>query len=165
VVFPDANETIPEVTVVKQYVGAARLPLVFITYVSILHIVYGAALLLSESAGHATATANILDYLPIGHRVAGILLFASSAMALWAVYFEWPPSLKTLGCMTFQVLFLSLAAVGAADAILDGRFADGVERSRYFILADQCPAIIAMVVHSYAVITYHHAGIRRQWRD
>lgn len=149
----------------KQYVGAARLPLIFITYVSILHVVYGAALLVSENAGNATTTANILDYLPVGHRAAGILLFVSSATALWAVYFDWPPSLRSLASMALQVMFLSLAAVGAADAIIDGRFADGVERSRYFILADQCPAIIATVLHSYAVIAYHNAGFRRPWRD
>lgn len=149
-------------TATKQL--AVRLPLVFITYVSSLHALYALTLYASATAAQATATANIVEHIPADRFTIATLLLLSAVIAAWAVYFEWPPSRRSVVFMGLQTVFVSLAGVGAIDAVLDGHFADGVERSAYFILADQGPSIVAMVVHNYAVVAFHSKDARTLWR-
>lgn len=149
---------------VPRFRLSAQLPLVFITYVSALHVVYGACLIASVTAGNATATANIVEHIPVYRWMVGLMLIGSALGAAWAVYFEWPPSARSLLLMFAQTLFLALAGLGAIDAVAEGHFADGVERSRYFILADQGHSIIAMVLHNCAVVVFHGKGARGLWR-
>jgi hypothetical protein len=53
-----------------------------------------------------------------------------------------------------QQVILLLSASGALSAMFLGHFADGVERSRAFILADQCHIVLAAIFHTLALILF-----------
>lgn len=64
---------------------------------------------------------------------------------------EWTHGVRLLELMPQQALLI-FSAVGAAIAIGNSAFADGVARSREFIAADQCQAILLAVFHTCAVL-------------
>jgi hypothetical protein len=115
-----------------------------IAYAILLHWVWAIALMLDPAAGNATAIHALLDLMPrasaIGVYVAvGVL----ASIGIWR------------GCpltLLPQQFVLMVSAVGAAFAIWNGSFADGVIRSHAFIAADQAPAILAALGHTYAII-------------
>ena len=50
---------------------------------------------------------------------------------------------------------LTFSAYAAVVAVAVAHYGDGVTRPRLFILADQVPAVLAMVLHTAAVIEMH----------
>jgi hypothetical protein len=54
-----------------------------------------------------------------------------------------------------QQALLTFSAYAAVVAVAVAHYGDGVTRPRPFILADQVPAVFAMVLHTAAVIEMH----------
>ncbi|HKB32058.1 MAG TPA: hypothetical protein VKD26_14640 [Streptosporangiaceae bacterium] len=50
---------------------------------------------------------------------------------------------------------LTISAYAALLAVIDAHYGDGVIRPRMFILADQAPVIITMVLHTAAMVELH----------
>jgi hypothetical protein len=122
-----------------------------IWYAVLLHTAWGCLLLLSPAPYGATAL-HVYHNLPTNLMAA--VFFLASALAAWAVTRR-QPSLRTLAALLPQQALLTLSAYSAAVAVLTARYADGVPRPRLFILADQAPAILILVLHTVAVIDMH----------
>jgi len=125
-----------------------------IWYAVILHTVWGCLLLLSPSAYGATAI-HIFHGLP--RDLIASVLFLASGMAVWAVTRP-RPSLRSLAALLPQQGLLTLSAYGAVAAVVVAHYGDGVSRPRLFILADQAPAIIALILHTAALAEMHARG-------
>jgi hypothetical protein len=132
-------------------------------YAIILHLIQGSLMVASETAGFVTSTSHVIDWsgmlvyklglsFSVSAQTIGIIyiLIALSSLIGLAVFERY--SFPRLLSLIPQQVFLTLAAMGAAVAIMDSAFADGVVRSRYFIGADQSPIIIAAVLHSWIMI-------------
>ena len=137
----------------------------FFTYAAVLHLVWAGLLVLSPHSANATVTSFFLDAFHIRLLVA-LLLCAASVLALWTVYKVPLYSWCTIFALTPQAVFMLLAATGAVQAIMSGQYADGVQRSFYFIAADQSPAVIAALCHQWALAATHGNIIRRLlWKE
>jgi hypothetical protein len=129
-----------------------RVPQVWIIwYAVLLHIGWGCLLLVSPSPYGATAL-HIYHDLP-RIPMAGAL-FLASGLAAWAVTRR-QPSLRSLSALLPQQVLLTLSAYAAIAAVIAGHYGDGLPRPRLFILADQAPAILALILHTAAVIEIH----------
>lgn len=129
-----------------------RVPQVWIIwYAVLLHIGWGCLLLVSPSPYGATAL-HIYHDLP-RILMAGVL-FLASGLAAWAVTRR-QPSLRSLSALLPQQVLLTLSAYAAIAAVIAGHYGDGLPRPRLFILADQAPAILALILHTVAVIEIH----------
>lgn len=63
--------------------------------------------------------------------------------------------MRTLAALLPQQALLTLSAYAAVSAITAAHYGDGLMRPRVFILADQAPAMIALVLHTAALIEMH----------
>lgn len=122
------------------------LPLVIIYAIS-LHLVWAAALLIDSEAGNATAVNTLLYFVSNSHAV--VIYFMVAILAITGSSYK--GILKPL-CMLPQQLIMMISAGGSLLAMWNGQFADGVQRSHAFLIADQSPAVIAAVLHTYAIL-------------
>ena len=115
----------------------------------ILHLVWAVTLLVDASGVGATAVSALhrivpMPFLPWVIIGCGMLAIAAvAARPLWFVLLLIP-----------QQILLMISASGAIDAIWLGQFADGVLRSRAFLMVDQSYSIILMLGHTAAIFTY-----------
>lgn len=123
-----------------------------IWYAIILHLIQGSLMVISPTAGFVTSTAHVRMWLHLSAGQLGILYLGIAVMSVVALVVFHRLSLERILSLLPQQILITLAAAGAAVAIWDSQFADGVVRSRYFIGADQSPIIIAAVLHSVAVL-------------
>lgn len=122
-------------------------------YAVALQGLWGVALLVSSNALRPTPLGPVTYAMP--HRLAGAIYVATSALAAMALRRSWSPARDMLALMPQQALLI-LSAVGSAQAILAGHYADGVPRPHLFILIDQSPAVLMAAWHSWSV--YLHAS-------
>lgn len=117
-----------------------------VVYAIALHTTWALCLLIDPAAAGATAmfSAKVL-----GAFAGAMIYLAVSAMALMSLsqVGVWRPLL-----MLPQQTLLVMSSIMATQAMWMGHFADGVARSHFFIIADQSPAVIAMAIHTYAVV-------------
>jgi hypothetical protein len=133
-------------------IAKARISQVWIIwYAVLLHILWGCLLLASLSPYGATAL-HVYRDLP-RNLMAGALFLASGLAALAVTRRR--PSLQSLAALLPQQTLLTLSAYAATAAVIAGHYGDGVPRPRLFILADQAPAILALILHTAAVIEMH----------
>jgi hypothetical protein len=126
-------------------------PVWIIWYAVLLHITWGCLLLASPTPYGATAL-HVYDGVPRVVLVA--VLFAASGLAMWGATRR-RPSWQGLASLLPQQAILTLSAYGAVAAVAVAHYGDGVPRPRLFILADQAPALLALVLHTAAVIEMH----------
>lgn len=122
---------------------------IMIVYAVALHITWGLCMLADTSAAGGTALGAL--YRSFGNFTAPIC-FVAAVMALCA--FKCRGRLVGVSLMLPQQFLLVISAVGAAHAMEVAHFADGVERSRAFIISDQAPAVLASIGHTIAVLRY-----------
>jgi hypothetical protein len=104
-------------------------------------------LLWDPAAGNATAVHALLQLVS---RPAAISIYGVVALlAAFGLFYR----RGCVWCLLPQQFVLMLSAVGAGMAMWAGAFADGVARPPAFIIADQMPAILAAIGHTYAIIT------------
>jgi uncharacterized membrane protein YgcG len=116
-----------------------------------LHLLWGCLLLVSGRVLGATAL----------HAFAGLprlltagIMFSVAAMAAVGVTRHGPRRV-TLALLLPQQAVLSISAMSAVSAVAESKYGDGVPRPWYFILADQAPVIMTMVLHTIAVVQLH----------
>ena len=122
-----------------------------IWYAVLLHLLWGVLLLASPAPYGATAM-HVYDSVP--RFALAAFLFAASGLAAWAI--TWPrPSWQSLAALLPQQALLTISAYAAMLAVAEAHYGDGVIRPRMFILADQAPVILTMVLHTVAVVELH----------
>src|SRR5687767_7289548 len=119
-----------------------------IIYAIALHLAWGLTAIIDPSSMYSTALSSIREI--FGATAAPYVCIAAAGLS--AAGFEVKSGINRLLMMIPQQLLMIISAGGAAAAIAASQFADGVVRSRGFIVADQAPAIIAAALHTYAVI-------------
>lgn len=124
-----------------------RLPLIII-YAIALHFTWASLLLFDTAAGYATAVHTLLVFVPDAIAVAIYLTVA--VLAIFGLFYQ-RGIVKPL-CLLPQQFVMMISAGGAIWAMWLGQFADGVQRSHAFLIADQFPAVIAAILHTYAII-------------
>ncbi len=122
-----------------------------IWYAVLLHALWGVLLLASLSPYGATPL-HVYEGVP-RFAMAGFL-FLASGLAAWAITRP-GPSWQSLAALLPQQGLLTISAYAALLAVVEAHYGDGVIRPRLFILADQAPVILAMVLHTAAVIELH----------
>ena len=129
-----------------------RRPLpVMIIYAIGLHLCWGILGTIDETAYFSTAASAPFR---LFGNLTGVVCIAVAAMALTGLIARFRSPLTSLMCMLPQQSLLIISAIGAAHAIYLGQFADGVVRSRFFIAADQVPAILAAVGHTVSMLRF-----------
>jgi hypothetical protein len=122
-----------------------------ILYAVALHYLWAACAAVDRTAVQATALSVFQTLL---HWPAWIMPAAFTLVASMAVIALCLPKIgKTaIALMLPQQFTLMISAWGAIEATINGHFGDGIARSHAFILADQCPAILAVIGHTLAII-------------
>ena len=126
-------------------------PVWIIWYAVLLHITWGCLLLASRVPYGATAL-HVYQWVP--RVVLAAALFAASGLAMWGVTRR-RPSWQGLATLLPQQALMTFSAYAAVVAVAVAHYGDGVPRPRLFILADQVPAVLTMVLHTAAVIEIH----------
>jgi hypothetical protein len=116
-----------------------------------LHLLWGCLLLVNDRALGATA---LHAFAGMPRLLTAAILFGVAAMAAVGVAWHGPRRV-TLALLLPQQAVLSISAMSAITAVVAGRYGDGVPRPWYFILADQAPVILTMVLHTIAVVQLH----------
>jgi hypothetical protein len=116
-----------------------------------LHLLWACLLLVNDRALGATA---LHAFAGVPRLLTAAMLFGVAAMAAIGVLRDGSRRM-TLALLLPQQAVLSISAMSAVTAVVDGRYGDGVPRPWYFILADQAPVILTMVLHTIAVVQLH----------
>lgn len=119
-----------------------------------LHTLWGCLLLISGEALGATALHGFAD---LPRLLTAAILFAVAGLAAVATLRVTMrgPRVLTLVLLLPQQAVLTVSATSSVMAVIHGRYADGVPRPWYFILADQAPVILTMALHTIAVVQLH----------
>lgn len=119
----------------------------------VVHLVWGVLLLIAgEPVMWITAVHETSQLVP-STWVLGLIYIAAGlagGFALWR-HDKLNPALGVWMIIPQQLLLMKSAS-GAIICILRSQFADGVDRPWAFIAADQSPAIIMAVLHTFALI-------------
>jgi hypothetical protein len=121
-----------------------------------LHIVIGVLVLTDEAAGRSTGPAEVVQWL--GATGGAVAMLSASALALTSVFLRRAPNWTRLVLLLPQQLLLYVAAWGGLHAVVNGHYADGVDRPYQFILTDQLPLMLLAVIHTLAVIEFPWQG-------
>jgi hypothetical protein len=126
-------------------------PVWIIWYAVLLHITWG-CLLLASRAPYGATPLHVYHWVP--RDVLAGALFAASGLAVWGVMRR-RPSWQGLATLLPQQAIMTFSAYAAVVAVAAAQYGDGVPRPRLFILADQAPVILTMILHTAAVIEMH----------
>lgn len=126
------------------------LPLMGVWFAVCLHFIWAVTLLATESARKTTGIWALSQLFPNRYGLAFLLLVVAGC-ATTSLFMRL--SLAKILLLAPQQIFLGVSAAGAIRAMVLSHFADGVVRPTGFLVADQVPVVLALVVHS-ATITY-----------
>jgi hypothetical protein len=120
-----------------------------IWYAVLLHATWVVMLLLDSRSTAATAVHGPAELFP-NHYGLALLLVTVAGCATGAIFMRL--SRLKIALLVPQQIMLGISAAAAVQAMAAKHFADGVARPRGFIIADQVPAVIALVVHSLTIV-------------
>lgn len=123
-----------------------KFPLI-VLYAVIMHVVWGTCALIDSSAYNATAFSGIYN---VFGDLSPYLCFGVAASAMVALFI--PSMLFSFILMMPQQCLFFFSAFAALHGMIDAHFADGVIRSREFIVSDQIPALLGAVAHTLAMV-------------
>ncbi len=120
-----------------------------VLYAILLHTIWGINILIEPSSSMITAT-SFLKEMVHSTVIVGLLYLIVSISASFTLFGK-PKKWKMFLALPQQALLIQ-SAMGAIRCMINGHFADGVARPIPFIIADQSPIIIAMLLHTIALI-------------
>lgn len=129
-----------------MFIFRQRYVSVMILSAVVLHFLWAGCVFYSDDALGPTGVAALARYIPAVILPWSIL--TAAVLALVALSLR--PAWFLLMLMPQQILLL-MSASGAIEAIWLGQFADGVVRSRVFLLADQFYSILVCIGHTTAI--------------
>lgn len=116
-----------------------------------LHMLWAGLLLFSDSPKDVTAIYALSKLYPNRFGLA-IILIAVASCATYALLRHSGSVGSRVVLLLPQQILLAISAVGAVRAMALGHYADGVARSHVFLIADQSPAVLALVIHSATIL-------------
>lgn len=119
-----------------------------IAYAICLHALWAALLITDQSVKKITAIASLTQY--VTYPWGAALFFTVAALACVGLFAQGRRVRLLLLLPQQAILFLS--AGGAMEAIWVSHFPDGYVASRAFIAADQFPAILVAIAHTWAIL-------------
>lgn len=119
-------------------------------YAIILHLAWGVFLLFDAAPLNTTPLGS---YPRNQYCVASILLLAGG-MAWLSMHRRFDGTFKGLALCLPQQLLLMESAFTAVTCAFEGKYSDGTVRDGLFILVDQFPTILAMFLHTAALIDW-----------
>ena len=119
-----------------------------IAYAICLHMLWAVLLVADQSVKKITAIASLTQY--VTFPWGAILFFSVAAMAVVGLFMH--GRLVRLALLLPQQAVLFLSAGGAIQAVWVSHFPDGYAASRAFIAADQFPAILIAIAHTWALL-------------
>lgn len=123
------------------------------------------ALLLRFPGAGAATPLSLIVRICGGPGRAAIVLTLTSAAAIVFPFRRYGVSVVQMGLHLIpQQVVLLVSALGGARAIVDGHYADGVERSSAFIAADQLPIILLALLYTVVVLEVAR-GLRGRHRQ
>ena len=135
------------------------LPLMGVWFAVTLHFVWAIVLFVTPSARHTTGVWALSQLFPNRFGLA-ILLLVVAGCATASLFMR--ISLAKILMLAPQQIFLGISAAGAIRAMVVSHFADGTIRPTGFLVADQVPVVLALLVHS-ATISY--LALARAWGE
>lgn len=132
-------------------------------YAVLLHLTWAGLLFASAVPEHVTGVHALSQLFP--NRIGlAIILLTVAACAVGGILLRRLSVTKIL-LLCPQQLLLGVSAAGALHAMWVGHFADGVPRPHIFIIADQMPQVLALVIHSLTMLflAYLAAAGWREW--
>jgi hypothetical protein len=119
-----------------------------VIYAIMLHFMWAATLIFNHAAGNATSVHTLLIFMDIPWAI--LTYFSVALLAIVGLFYE-KGLMKPL-CLLPQQFIMLLSAGGSIWAMWLGQFADGIQRSHEFLIADQSPSVIAAILHTFAII-------------
>jgi hypothetical protein len=116
-----------------------------------LHVLWGCLLLFN---GDTLGATSLHAFAEMPRLLTAAMLFVAAGMAVFGV------TRRKRGLLSLTMLFpqqgiLSISALSVLLAVIHSQYGDGVSRPWYFILADQAPVILTLVLHTIAVVQLH----------
>lgn len=133
---------------------------IMVLYAVVLHIIWGIGGLADPGAYASTALSAL--YRVFGPATPFLCIFV--AISAFVGVQRHGSRLGALLFMLPQQTFLIISAIGAIHAMMLGHFADGVMRSRWFIISDQSPAVLAAAGHTGSLLRFVFLPKDRSWR-
>ena len=134
-------------------------------YSILLHLSWGLALLIDEAPQRLPSIAPVALWLPgpvLGPAFLGVGLLALAGTLR-------SRGLLSLGLLLPQQFTLIVSAWGAYFAIHKGQFPDGLVQPRAFLLCNQLPSFLIVVLHTLALLDHHAAELEKwlctRWRQ
>jgi len=120
-------------------------------YAIVLHLVWATLILATDNApAKATPVAAVARIFPA--RAGLAIIFVTVAFCALLSIYQSRLSVLKISLLIPQQLILGVSAAGAIHAMTVGHYADGVIRPKGFLVADQLPAVLALLVHSATII-------------
>lgn len=117
-------------------------------YTILLHAVWGVLLFLSTDPQNITAINTVVRMGMVNPQSAGVLYLSVALLALMGLFVSGKTAIMYL---LPQNVVLALSAFGALRAMYFEQFADGVLRSRAFLVTDQAPNVIIFLLHTVVI--------------
>jgi hypothetical protein len=128
-------------------------------YALVLHGVWGLQLMFSEAPLRTTALGDF----PIRNPyLAGLALLAVTGMAWVGVHRASDLSLRGFALVLPQQFLLMMSSFTAMTCVAHGSYWDGTVVPRAHLFADQLPSILAMLLHTGALVDWFWLTYRGQ---
>ena len=116
-------------------------------YAIALHAIWAGILFGWPEAAHTTSLDTHREIIGNTYLLASMFTI-STILAVYAILVDGEHRVLWLALFLLPQQFaLMISAYGAGQAMINGEFADGTQRSQAFLIADQCPAILAATLH------------------
>ena len=121
----------------------------------VMHFVWSISVGIDPGAVHATALHTVMTV--AGNPAVAALIFGSVAMVA-ALGLTMRDRYVRVFFILPQQIVLWFSIVGAGHAMWLGQFADGVQRSNWFLIVDQIPVVLIALGHTAALLLIAENG-------
>lgn len=132
-----------------------RYPAIAVLTACAMHLIWSIGLVLEPHAINATGLHTVL--VVAQEPIYAAFLFGLVAM-LAIVGVVKPNPFERVMWMLPQQAILWFSVVGAGNAMYLGQFADGIQRSHWFLIVDQIPVVLIAVGHTAAMLYIAERG-------
>lgn len=156
IAVPDTSSLLSRMQ--KWHTGWAPSASMFgVWFAVLLHLTWAGMLLFSDKPKNATAVHALARVWPAKVGLATVLVVVAGC-ATFAILKKDVPIHYRVALLIPQQIVLGISTAGAIWAMWVGHFADGVQRPTEFLIADQAPAALALIIHSATILYLAASG-------